>query len=142
MRTIPWAQLLCEMGTAKPFLRWTASKHGMFHEQFYHQEAALPMETEACSRGTPGQVEHRARKVIVSEHREDMLDCRPGGMRGGFMRWTCVGWADLPRRLHGRQRAPFCRESDRFLAAPSPMYHSRTVAPSVRGCVGKPRMWS
>lgn len=83
MRTIPWAQLLCPMGTARPFLRWIAAKHGTTNEPFYHQEAALPMEAEACSRGTPGQAEHRARKA--SGHGEDMLDCRPGGMRGGFM---------------------------------------------------------
>eukprot|EP00964_Phaeocystis_antarctica_P137414 scaffold101969_cov40-Phaeocystis_antarctica.AAC.1 len=37
------------------------------------------MEAEACSRGTPRQAEHRARKA--SGHGEDMLDCRPGGMR-------------------------------------------------------------
>ena len=83
VRTIPWAQLLCPMGTARPFLRWIAAKHGTTNEPFYHQEAALPMEAEACSRGTPGQAEHRARKA--SGHGEDMLDCRPGGMRGGFM---------------------------------------------------------
>jgi len=83
VRTIPWAQLLCPMGTARPFLRWIAAKHGTTNGPFYHQEAALPMEAEACSRGTPGQAEHRARKA--SGHGEDMLDCRPGGMRGGFM---------------------------------------------------------
>ena len=49
MRTIPWAQLLCPMGTARPFLRWIAAKHGTTNEPFYHQEAALPMEAEACS---------------------------------------------------------------------------------------------
>ena len=32
----------------------------------------MPMEAEACSRGTPGQAEHRARKV--SGHGEDTVD--------------------------------------------------------------------
>ena len=81
MRTIPWARLLCEMGTARPFLRRTATKHGTYNGPFYHKEAAFPK--SAGSRGTAGQVEHRARKV--SGYREDMLHCRPGGMRGGFM---------------------------------------------------------
>ena len=83
MRTIPWEKLLCSTGTARPLLRCTAAKHGKANEPFYHKEAALPMEAEACSRGTPGQAEHRARKA--SGHGEDTLDCCPGGMRGGFM---------------------------------------------------------
>ena len=83
MRTIPWEKLLCSTGTARPLLRCTAAKHGKANEPFYHQEPALPMEAGTCSRGTPGQAEHRARKA--SGHGEDMLDCRPGGMRGGFM---------------------------------------------------------
>ena len=83
MRTIPWAKLLCEMGTARPFLRWTATKHGTYNGPFYHKEAGFPKSAGVCSRGTAGQVEHRARKV--SGYREDMLHCRPGGMRGGFM---------------------------------------------------------
>ena len=69
MRTIPWAQLLCPMGTARPFLRWIAAKHGTTNEPFYHQEAALPMEAEACSRGTPGQAERAPGNESVGTRR-------------------------------------------------------------------------
>ena len=52
MRTIPWANLLCEMGTARPFLRWTATKHGRYNGPFYHKEAGFPKSAGVCSRGT------------------------------------------------------------------------------------------
>ena len=45
MRTIPWATLLCEMGTCRPILRWTAAKHGTINEPFY-KEAASPIEAD------------------------------------------------------------------------------------------------
>ena len=44
MRTIPWAQLLCSTGTARPLLRCTAAKHGTTNEPFYHKEPVMPME--------------------------------------------------------------------------------------------------
>ena len=88
MRTIPWARLLCEMGTASPFLRCTAAKHGISNEPFYHKEPVMPIKADACSRGTPGRVEHRARNA--SGHREDMPHCRSDDVRGGFVLYRCV----------------------------------------------------
>ena len=52
MRTIPWARLLCEMGTARPFLRWTPMKYGTYNGPFYHKEAGFPKSAGVCSRGT------------------------------------------------------------------------------------------
>ena len=83
MRTIPWAKLLCLVSTARPILRWTASKPATSNEPFYHKEPGFLNSAAVCSWGTPGQVEHRARKA--SGHGEDVLYCRPGGMRGGFV---------------------------------------------------------
>ena len=83
MRTIPWEKLLCSTGTARPLLRCTAAKHGKANEPFYHQEPALPMEAGTCSRGTPGQAEHRARKA--SGHGEDMLYWSRWYEKCGFM---------------------------------------------------------
>ena len=100
MRTIPWARLLCEMGTARPFLRCTAAKHGISNEPFYHKEPVMPIKADACSRGTPGRVEHRARNA--SGHREGMPHCRPDDVRGGFVLCRCVERADLARRLDRR----------------------------------------
>ena len=34
--------LLCEMGTARPLRRWTATKHGRYNERFYHKEPVMP----------------------------------------------------------------------------------------------------
>ena len=83
MRTIPCVTLLCLCGTARPLLRCTATTHGRCNDAFYHKEAGFPQSAGVCSRGTAGQAEHRARKA--SGHGEDMLDCRPDGMRGGLM---------------------------------------------------------
>ena len=60
----------------------------------------MPLKAGACSRGTPGRVEHRARNA--SGLREDMPHCRPDDVRGGFVLCRCVERADLPRRLDGR----------------------------------------
>ena len=100
MRTIPWVTLLCEMGTARPLRRWTATKHGRYNERFYHKEPVMPTKAGTCSMGTPGRVEHRARNA--SGHREDMSHCRPDDVRGGFVLCRCVERADLARRLDRR----------------------------------------
>ena len=88
MRTIPWVTLLCEMGTARPLRRWTATKHGRYNERFYHKEPVMPTKAGTCSMGTLGRVEHRARNA--SGHREDMSHCRPDDVRGGFVLCRCV----------------------------------------------------
>ena len=100
VRTIPWVTLLCEMGTARPLRRWTATKHGRYNERFYHKEPVMPTKAGTCSMGTLGRVEHRARNA--SGHREDMPHCRPDDVRGGFVLCRCVEWADLARRLERR----------------------------------------
>ena len=56
VRTIPWPHLLCEMGTARPILRWTAAKHGTLYEPFYHKEPGFPNSAGECSWGTPAHV--------------------------------------------------------------------------------------
>ena len=48
----------------------------------------MPPKADACSRGTPGRVEHRARNA--SGHREDMPHCRSDDVRGGFVLYRCV----------------------------------------------------
>ena len=110
MRTIPWVTLLCEMGTARPLRRWTATKHGRYNERFYHKEPVMPTKAGTCSMGTPGRVEHRARNA--SGHREDMSHCRPDDVRGGFVLCRCVERADLARRLDRRHGQDVCGKSD------------------------------
>ena len=56
VRTISWPHLLCEMGTARPILRWTAAKHGTLYEPFYHKEPGFPNSAGECSWGTPAHV--------------------------------------------------------------------------------------
>ena len=51
-------------------------------------EPVMPIKADACSRGTPGRVEHRARNA--SGLREDMPHCRPDDVRGGFVLCRCV----------------------------------------------------
>ena len=110
MRTIPWVTLLCEMGTARPLRRWTATKHGRYNERFYHKEPVMPTKAGTCSMGTPGRVEHRARNA--SGHREDMSHCRPDDVRGGFVLCRCVERADLARRLDRRHGQDVGGKSD------------------------------
>ena len=110
MRTIPLVTLLCEMGTARPLRRWTATKHGRYNERFYHKEPVMPTKAGTCSMGTPGRVEHRARNA--SGHREDMSHCRPDDVRGGFVLCRCVERADLARRLDRRHGQDVGGKSD------------------------------
>ena len=126
MRTIPWVTLLCEMGTARPLRRWTATKHGRYNERFYHKEPVMPTKAGTCSMGTPGRVEHRARNA--SGHREDMSHCRPDDVRGGFVLCRCVERADLARRLDRRHGQDVGGKSD-ISCRPraSPVFHFRTV---------------
>ena len=66
----------------------------------------MPIKADACSRGTPGRVEHRARNA--SGHREDMPHCRSDDVRGGFVLYRCVEhrptWrAEIVKRRYSSQ---------------------------------------
>ena len=132
MRTIPWARLLCEMGTARPFLRCTAAKHGISNEPFYHKEPVMPIKADACSRGTPGRVEHRARNA--SGHREGMPHCRPDDVRGGFVLCRCVERADLIVEI-----VKMSVENATFFAAVGLFFPSHCVLLSDNACGGMTR---
>ena len=88
MRTIPWVTLLCEMGTARPLRRWTATKHGRYNERFYHKEPVMPTKAGTCSMGTPGRVEHRARNASGQECQTPLknLEFGPGLTELGTVR--------------------------------------------------------
>ena len=83
----------------------------------------MPPKADACSRGTPGRVEHRARNA--SGLREDMPHCRPDDVRGGFVLCRCVEhrptWradsiVDIVKRRYSSQ-----------LSQPSPIIHTPSI---------------
>ena len=78
MRTIPWAQLLCGVSTARSILRWTASKPTS-NELFYHNEPGFPNSAAVHSWAgrTPGKESVGTRRGYA------LLASR--WLRGGFM---------------------------------------------------------